>query len=566
MPKSTASSSEPLWQRSPSPEEDFSGSTGAERDGTWTYEILGEEVDYEGKLIYEVRWEKWERPDGTKTTWHSRDDPDIDASSWEKHRKEELGRIASKSLEINIQGTTDFSNSATYERHQALNEKLAIARKNPPNQVEEMMLLMEYHERMDKLEAGELPAPSPEISAPSVRASKRLSSRHQSIVSSSVAGPSRSPSAPTTSSLREQITPKRKHIMRSESVVTDKTNRSSSASDTESDLCQLSRADLQHRWSRTARTAGAAPITIVNLVDNEEIPRLSSSFVYLEASYRFADDVERPPDEGFLMTCDCEKCEDADICGCQGESLVVDFETKSKIYAYAPSGRFKFNVARGVEVIECNKYCNCGPSSCPNRVSQKPRNVPIEIFKTDERGWGVRSSVHVKKGKVLGVYTGLLIESYMGLSDDASMYIFDLDGDEHTEAEDYVPHQLYSVDAMHQGLNNFHVSKLANNYGLGFSGNWTRFINHSCGPNLQVYLVVHDIPSGIGMPFIAFVASDDIPAMTEFTLDYDPKAAEQYAAAKAQSKGKKKAKQEYIPSTGDHRCSCSSPDCRGYMP
>lgn len=68
------------------------------------------------------------------------------------------------------------------------------------------------------------------------------------------------------------------------------------------------------------------------------------------------------------------------------------------------------------------------------------------------------------------------------------------------------------------------------------------------------------------MPFIAFVASEDIPAMTEFTLDYDPKAAEQFAAAKALDKGKKKAKQQYVPSNGDHRCSCSSPDCRGYMP
>lgn len=99
----------------------------------------------------------------------------------------------------------------------------------------------------------------------------------------------------------------------------------------------------------------AAPITIVNLVDNEEIPRLSSSFVYLEASYRLsvfsvfmnihllmtlefsADDVERPPDEGFLTTCDCQDCKDADICGCQGESLVVDPATKSKAYAYTSS-------------------------------------------------------------------------------------------------------------------------------------------------------------------------------------------------------------------------------------
>lgn len=66
----------------------------------------------------------------------------------------------------------------------------------------------------------------------------------------------------------------------------------------------------------------------------------------------------------------------------------------------------------------------------------------------------------------------------MGLSDDASMYIFDLDGDEHVDAEAHVPHQLYSVDAMHQGMNNYLVFKLADNQGFGLSGNWTRFIKY----------------------------------------------------------------------------------------
>lgn len=46
---------------------------------------------------------------------------------------------------------------------------------------------------------------------------------------------------------------------------------------------------------------------------------------------------------------------------------------------------------------------------CPNRVAQQPRDVPVEIFKTNDRGWGVRAPVDVERGKVLGIYTGCAV-------------------------------------------------------------------------------------------------------------------------------------------------------------
>ena len=51
------------------------------------------------------------------------------------------------------------------------------------------------------------------------------------------------------------------------------------------------------------------------------------------------------------------------------------------------------------------QYCACG-ADCPNRVAQRPRRIPIEIFKTRECGWGVRSGVDIEEGRVLGIYTG----------------------------------------------------------------------------------------------------------------------------------------------------------------
>lgn len=38
-------------------------------------------------------------------------------------------------------------------------------------------------------------------------------------------------------------------------------------------------------------------------------------------------------------------------------------------------------------IYECNERCNCGPG-CKTRVVQKGRKVPLEIFKTPNRGWG----------------------------------------------------------------------------------------------------------------------------------------------------------------------------------
>ena len=38
-------------------------------------------------------------------------------------------------------------------------------------------------------------------------------------------------------------------------------------------------------------------------------------------------------------------------------------------------------------IYECNAKCNCG-EDCKTRVVQKGRQVPLEIFKTNKRGWG----------------------------------------------------------------------------------------------------------------------------------------------------------------------------------
>ncbi|KAJ7252953.1 hypothetical protein C8J57DRAFT_1474092, partial [Mycena rebaudengoi] len=100
----------------------------------------------------------------------------------------------------------------------------------------------------------------------------------------------------------------------------------------------------------------------------------------------------------------------------------------------------------------------------------------------------------------VGLYTGLLIrrEEADKLSGSRASYCFDLDVNEDPDEE--TPENAYSVDA----------------YGCG---NWTRFINHSCSPNLQIITVVYDTMPEDNMPYLALVATEDIPAFTELTFD-----------------------------------------------
>ncbi|KAF9218141.1 SET domain-containing protein [Gyrodon lividus] len=228
--------------------------------------------------------------------------------------------------------------------------------------------------------------------------------------------------------------------------------------------------------------------------------------------------------------CDCSTCVDASKCYCQDPSEIYS-DNNTKVFAYF-KGFFTFDIPRGVEVIECNEHCSCG-SKCGNRVAQRPRDVAIEIFDTKRCGWGARSLVDIPEGKVLGTYTGMLVrrEDVENLPDEHQGYLFDLDGTEVRDAENFGGR--YTVDS----------------YAYG---NWTRFVNHSCSPNMQVYSVVYDTIPDVNMPYMAFVASKDIPAGTELTIDYHP-----YAEEEADEKGKKPANAGV--------CMCGSKRCRGWM-
>ncbi|KAH8834972.1 hypothetical protein DL96DRAFT_1701981 [Flagelloscypha sp. PMI_526] len=288
---------------------------------------------------------------------------------------------------------------------------------------------------------------------------------------------------------------------------------------------------LSKTWTQVAESCQAAPVTLCprninnHPFDTDEEAR---DFVYLENNFS-QEDIARyafPPE--IITMCKCipsntSCCVKPEFCDCQDESEIVN-KANRKAIAYNEKGLYAFHSPiRGTLVIECNNMCTCfDRNQCPNRVSQRPRTIPIEVFETGtERGWGVRSPEQVEKGQVLGLYIGELVSRKSNKAMSMGQYMFDID-------VSHDPNLMYhpiSVNAF-------------------TSGNWTRFTNHSCSPNVAILQVRNDLR----YPYLALVSVKRISPGTEFTIDYNP----------AYNDKKKKG-------AGEVECLCEAANCRGWI-
>lgn len=57
---------------------------------------------------------------------------------------------------------------------------------------------------------------------------------------------------------------------------------------------------------------------------------------------------------------------------------------------------------------ECTIACNC-LLSCGNRVVQSGSRIPIQVFWTGDKGWGVRSKKFIPKGTFVFEYVGKIV-------------------------------------------------------------------------------------------------------------------------------------------------------------
>lgn len=124
-------------------------------------------------------------------------------------------------------------------------------------------------------------------------------------------------------------------------------------------------------------TSGAdnLPVSVVNDVDNDKGP---AHFTYsCSLSYKHLVNLAEPGTTG----CSC-------IDGCQpGDSNCSCIQKNGGFLPYTSIGIL---VSRKAIVHDCGISCHCTPN-CRNRVSQGGLRVRLEVFKTKNRGWGLRS-------------------------------------------------------------------------------------------------------------------------------------------------------------------------------
>ena len=136
------------------------------------------------------------------------------------------------------------------------------------------------------------------------------------------------------------------------------------------------------------------PITITNDIDDSNLP---DDFRFIVKSVLHPK-VELP-EEGFRSGCSCQRPRDCKYAGCHCLQD-MDFDedeaiaTGQKVYSYHSQGDKK-ECLRGLKlhsrdpIYECHSSCECD-ETCSNRVVERGRKIPLNIFRTDDnRGWGM---------------------------------------------------------------------------------------------------------------------------------------------------------------------------------
>ncbi|KAI7743427.1 hypothetical protein M8C21_011278, partial [Ambrosia artemisiifolia] len=260
------------------------------------------------------------------------------------------------------------------------------------------------------------------------------------------------------------------------------------------------------------------PICAINTIDDSKPPE----FTYI-TKIMYPDWYKPIHPEG----CDC-------VGRCSEKKCPCAFKNGGEI----PYNRNGAIVEAKPLIYECGPSCKC-PPSCYNRVTQHGMKIHLEIFKTESRGWGVRSLSSISSGSFICEYVGeLLEESEAEERKGNDEYLFDI-GQNYNDCSlnpDTKPGETVNTDS------GFTID-------AAYSGNVGRFINHSCSPNLYAQNVLYD-EDDKRMPHIMLFAAENIPPLTELTYHYNYAVDEVHDAD-----GNIKVKS----------CYCGSSECTGRM-
>ncbi|XP_051141595.1 histone-lysine N-methyltransferase, H3 lysine-9 specific SUVH1-like [Andrographis paniculata] len=265
-------------------------------------------------------------------------------------------------------------------------------------------------------------------------------------------------------------------------------------------------------------TSGAEslPVALVNDVDNEKGP---AHFTYVR-HLRYLQPFSVPDAS---VGCHC-------LNGCQAGDTHCPCNQKND--GFLPYSSIGVLLSSKSVIHECAQSCSC-PITCRNRISQVGIRLRLEVFKTKSRGWGLRSWDPIRAGGFICEYAGDIIKpTDAGFANESDEYIFD-------STRNFEP-----IEPV-QDSNGAEKSPFPLIISAKDNGNVSRFMNHSCSPNVYWQPVLRQSNNDVFL-HIAFFAIQHIPPMQELVYDYGIVPPE---------KGRKAKK----------KCLCGSSKCRGFF-
>lgn len=239
------------------------------------------------------------------------------------------------------------------------------------------------------------------------------------------------------------------------------------------------------------------PVFLFNDIDSDQEPLF---YEYLVKSVF-------PPivfSQGSGTGCNCVSgCNDSCFCAAKnGGELAYDYNGL---------------LMRGKPVIfECGASCQC-PPNCRNRVSQRGLRSRLEVFRSRETGWGVRSLDLIPAGSFICEYAGVALTREQS-------QIFTMNGDNLVYPNRFSEKWAEWGD-LSQVFSDYTRPSYPSIPPLDFAMDVSRmrnvacYISHSSTPNVLVQFVLHD-HNNLMFPHLMLFAMENIPPLRELSLDY----------------------------------------------
>lgn len=210
-------------------------------------------------------------------------------------------------------------------------------------------------------------------------------------------------------------------------------------------------SEKYRQFIATIRKKDQISLHIENLEDFDDPP----VFEYITQtiiSDAVAEKTKRAHETSSVVGCLCNTCTESS--GCCAKINRSEFP-----YKKANDGSTILRHIDRIKIFECGDQCKC-KIDCMNRLTQQKTKVSICLFKTPDRGWGVKAHEPIPKNTFIFHYTGEMIDQAEAENRELTRYFFDLSDD----------NSLFTIDA-------------------AAKGNLSRFVNHACEPNCSIWHV-----------------------------------------------------------------------------